>query len=281
MKTRRWLIPMLNMILVMNVFSQQTGRDSSQVLEDVIVEESYEAEFQEDKLPAPINVDFGKIVQVPKLIHWAGIDDQDLIPRDPAENFPGLEISSPALANIRPAPIKVFHTQFKNLAYWQLEVHKSDGSLFKSFSGEKSPPEFIPWDGQGDASGHLIPGRNYSYDFTAINKAGNKRVFPGKTFSVPAFYLRDENGITVAIAMSELVSEDGLKLESSADEYALEIAGLFRYFSNNEYISIRASHPTSDEFVGLVANHIRVDKSKINRISQGEESQDHMLIRLE
>ena len=102
-------------LLIVILFSfeapaQKTQVDSSQTLEDVLVRETYEAGFKEDKPPVHINIDFAELLQIPERIHWASIDKNNALTESKAWDSFTLNLSSPELANIRPEPVKIFRT---------------------------------------------------------------------------------------------------------------------------------------------------------------------------
>jgi hypothetical protein len=245
--------------------AQNTKSDSSQTLEDVLVQETYEMEFEEEKLPVQINTDFSVLLEIPDRVHWSILDKSDpSSAEDGWEHFP-FNLFAPELVNIRPEPIMRFRTKFKKLASWRFGIHRNDGQTFRIYEGKGNPPEYISWDGRGDEGESFIPGQNYSYSFTAIDKASNKRVFPGETFSVPAAYLSRPKGVEVGIASSELFTDDGLNLMPTAKDLAREVANLYRYYSHKGNISIEISHPRSDDFIQLMADNLMIAPGSIDR----------------
>jgi len=244
--------------LLFNLGYTQEKPDSSKTIEGVIIKETYKATFEEEKFPIKLDMDFSNIVQIPESIHWASIKPSVSINNDDWKHF-HFNLSTPELTNIQPQPAKVFYVQFKDLSIWDLEIYSSDGSLFKSISGEENPPQSIAWDGIGDNQKFLTPGYTYTYAFNAVDKAGNKRIFPGKTFNVQALYFKHDNKILVGISFSKVFSSDGYDLLKNAKDYAQELASLIRYYSLKGNVMIDFEHPLKNEFLTLVANSLNKD----------------------
>ncbi|MEJ2634160.1 MAG: hypothetical protein P8184_02580 [Calditrichia bacterium] len=259
---KSWLVLFALFSLAVSGISQQAA-DSSKALDEVVVKETYKAELQEEKLPIVMNTDFSDLIQIPEKISWAAIQPA----ADGSQNsgnwqsFP-FRISDSHAANIHPQPARVFQAHFKDLNTWQLDIFRSDGALFRTISGEKNPPESIPWDGKGNDGSLLVPGHVYSYSFTAIDKAGNKRTFPGQTFSLPAVFFADTSGIRIRIANTELFSGDGTGLLPGASSYLKEIAALYNAYSEEDQIGISSSHASSEELLSrLGASLFRSEES--------------------
>ncbi len=237
-------------------FGQEPTADSSKVLNDVVVKETYVAIYEEDKLPINIDAGFSDVVKIPERITWTAVDRQNLEPgSDNWEHF-AFKLSSPQFANIIPAPVKMFRAQFKKLSKWKFEIYNSNGSLFRTIEGDGNPPESIAWDGRGDNGDMFIPGHNYAYSFTPTDKAGNKRTFPGQNFSVDAAYVHLDNLLWIGINDSRLFSYDGISLLKSAGECAQEVASLFQYYSQKGLITIKSNHPFIKNFVKLIADQL-------------------------
>lgn len=245
-------------------FGQEQPEDSSKVLNDVVVAEKYEAVFEEDKIPIRLGADFSDVVKIPERINWTAVDNQNPESESDSWEHFAFKLSSPQYANINPAPVKMFRAQFKKLSKWKFEIFRSNGSLFRTIEGEGNPPETVAWDGRGDNGDMLIPGHNYAYSFTPTDKAGNKRVFPGQNFSVEAAYVNMDSLLWIGIADSKLFSYDGIGLLKSADEFAQEVASLFRYYSKKELITIKSNHPSIKEFVKRVAEQLTQEPEYIH-----------------
>jgi hypothetical protein len=252
--------------------------DSSDVLNDVMVKESFEAGFMEEKLPAAIHLDFSEVVQISERVHWASVDAGA---QSSDNNFHlNLQLAPPHLANIRPAPVKTFNLKFSNLQRWKLDITASDGSLFRSLAGAGNPPEQISWDGFSDNGEHLIPGHTYAYSFTAVDKAGNKKTFPGQSFSVAAFYLNYENKLIVGIDPAALFTTDGLRLKPAAGQFAQEAAGLIRYFSTTGKVAVRGRAAHHQEFFDQVLRELVADAGMFTA-ADSQTKGDHLIFYIE
>ena len=96
--------------------------DSSNILNDVVVQETYEAHFEEDKSPIQIDLDFSNVVKISERVNWKSIDKK----REPIEQSSSkimkLQLSSPEFASIRPAPVKIFKAYLEKLDRWRLDI---------------------------------------------------------------------------------------------------------------------------------------------------------------
>jgi len=255
---KKYISFLFMLFLVSNLLAQEKI-DSTKTIENVVVKETYKASFEEEKFPVSLKLDFSNIVQIPVQINWDAINPEKMVANlDNWDHF-SFKFSNPEFSNIKPQPVKVFHAQFSNLAKWKLEILSSDGTLLRCISGKGNPKESILWDGFGTNGELFTPGQNYTYSFTANDKAGNKRTFAGETFSESAVFLHVENKIWVGIDEAKLFSSEGYGLLQSAPDYCKELASLIRYYSSKYEISFNSSHPQKDEFIKLLAQELGRD----------------------
>jgi hypothetical protein len=255
--------------------------DSSQTLDDIIVQETFEASFEEEKFPIHLNLKLSDVVKIPERINWESIDQHNIKKDEKNWQHFSFRLSSPQWANIQPAPVKVFKVQFKNLKSWKLDIFTSDGTLFRSMEGEKNPPKTIPWDGRGDTGEMMIPGHNYSYSFTPVDKAGNKRTFPGKSFFIPAVYSIAEDSLWIGIAVSQIFSYEGFGLLNTAGNYAKEVASLIRYYSKKNEIIVECYHPKSQDFIKLITTELGEDDKFIRYKRVSKKKDEHLVVLIE
>jgi hypothetical protein len=257
----------------------QQSADSTNVLDDVTVKESFESGFIEEKLPLDLAVDLSEVVQISERVHWSSIDATNLQSTERAKL--DLRLASPQLVNIRPAPVKIFTVKFSNLERWKLDITASDGSLFRSISGIGNPPAQVSWDGIGDNGEHLIPGHNYAYSFIATDKAGNKKTFLGQSFTVPAFYLNHNNKLCVGIDNAHLFGSDGLRMKPEAQQFAREVAALVRYFSTTSNVQVRGRSVNTREFFDLILNDLITDESLFTSAETAGSKGDYLVFYIE
>lgn len=268
-------------LLVSISAAQEQGADSSQTLDDIIVQETFEASFEEEKFPIYLDLKLSDVVKIPERINWMSIDQQNINKQVSNWQYFSFRFSSPQFTNIQPTPVKIFKAQFKNLKSWKLEIFTSDGTLFRSMEGEKNPPKTIPWDGLGDNGEMMIPGHNYSYSFTPIDKAGNKRTFPGKSFFVPAVYSISEDSVWVGIAVSQIFSYEGFGLLNTAQNYAKEVASLIRYYAKKNEIVLECSHQNSQDFIKLISTGLGEDENFIRYKKTGKKNSEQLIVLIE
>lgn len=263
-------------ILISNGFAQNSSESeqAKKSLDDVVVKETYEAGAEEEKLPVVLKSDFTNLVEIRERIHWSSVPwtFEDL---NPAVTLFECKTSSPELVGIIPGPAKVFHVDFKDLANWKLEIFASDGSKFRSLSGEGDPPQNLPWNGRGDSGNPLIPGEKYAYSFTAVDKAGNRRTFPGEAFTVPALYLSSEGGVWIGISDNMLFSPNGFGLSSNAEDYSSELASLIYYYAQKGKIKIQSHHPDTEKFLELLAKKLGMDAASFEQANGSEPQGDY------
>jgi len=263
------------LILISNGFAQNSSGSEvgKKSLDDVVVKETYEAGAEEEKLPVVLKSDFTNLVEIRERIHWSSVPwtFKDL---NPAVALFECKTSVPELVGIIPEPPKVFHVDFKDLANWKLEIFASDGSKFRSLSGEGDPPKSISWNGRGDSGNPLIPGEKYAYSFTAIDKAGNRRTFPGEAFSVPALYLSSDQGVWIGISDDMLFSPNGYGLSRMAENYSDELANLIYYYADEGKIKIQSHHPDMEKFLELLAKKLKMEVANFEQVNSSDPQGD-------
>jgi hypothetical protein len=219
------------------------------------VKETFEAGSEEEKLPVFLKENFSNLVEIKERIHWSSVSWTYEGEKPAVETFTA-RLSSPEFTGIAPAPAKVFFLNFEDLASWKIDVFTSDGQKFRSLSGEGNPPKYVAWDGRGDDNSPLALGESYAYSFTAVDRAGNRRTFPGGAFSVPALYLKDDNEYWIGLSYATVFSPNGYGLTREAEDYASEVVNFITYFADEGKVSVGSDHPLTDQFIALVAKKL-------------------------
>ena len=256
---------LLLLVLVSNGLTQNASEAKNQTLDDVVIKETYEVGTEEEKMPIILKSDFTNLVEIRERINWSSVPWS-------TGNFSEFQLfdcrtSSPELVEINPEPAKVFHVDFKDIARWKFDIITSDGTIFCSLNGEGNPPKSIQWDGRGNYGDPLTPGEQYSYSFTATDKAGNRRSFPGESFSVPALYLTNDEGVWIGLSYALLFSPNGYGLSSTAESYSNEIANLIYYYASEGAIKIQSQHPDTEKFLEILAKKIGQDVSYFQQMN--------------
>lgn len=104
--------------------------------------------------------------------------------------------STGALARFRP--------EVENVERWRMTIADSRGVEVAKFEGKGRPPKEIAWDGAGKDGAAATPGRTYSHVFEAWDRAGNRRHFVGRGFSVNAYRLDTPSGPVLQFTGGEL-----------------------------------------------------------------------------
>ena len=253
-------------LLLFTLAAAQTPTDAdNQALEDVVVKGTYQLGAEKEKLPVILKADFSNLVELPERIHWSVVGWQLGGGQTTLDLFEQRS-SKPQLVRIIPAPAKVFHLNFKDLSSWKIDIFSSDGRNFRSLSGEGDPPKTVAWDGWGDDGSPLLPDEPYAYSFTAIDRAGNRRTFPGEAFSIPCLYLKSEEEVWVGLANTCLFSAEGFGLLKTAEEYCSELVNFIYYYSQNGNIKIQSTHSDTDKFLELLSQKLGRDISIFQRV---------------
>ncbi len=253
----------------------QTAEDSSKVVDDVVVKETYKAELKEEKIPVSLQMDLSDLVKIPEKMSWSTIPAGGGEAQMQGEKNPfPFRMTTSDQANIHPEPVKVFQVHFKDLSTWQLDIFRSDGSLFRTINGEGNPPESIAWNGRGNDSTPMVAGHVYSYSFTAVDKAGNKRTFPGQSFSVAAAYFNDSTGVWIRIANQQLFAVDGSGMLPAANSYIEEIASLIHAYSQIDTMAVNCTNSNSDQFVSLLGKYLYKSRDCFQPLANGEGNKD-------
>jgi len=260
------------------VFGQETpGQQDANVLDDIVIQETYEAGFEEEKPALSLNFDFSDVVSIKERASWTSVDQTEEIAK---QVRPDLRLSHPELANIPPAPVKVFHITMANIGRWEFNITASDGSLFRTISGEGNPPQQLGWDGRSDQGLPLVPGHRYAYSMTAVDKAGNRGTFPGQSFTIPAFYLQNEETFLIGLAGSEIFSADGLGLTPDAEKYAREVATLIRYFTTQARVTVCGHNRYLGQFLELVRSELIVEEGYFQKIKGSRTNSESILFEI-
>lgn len=247
------------LLMLTSLLQAREVADSSQVLEDVVVQADAEIRIEEEKPAIRLDLDFSDVVSMPEYQDWTAIDALTDVPQSLPSGNIVFRFSEPQLCRIQHQPVKTFRVRFKKLSRWQLTITASDGSVFRIITGAGDPPESIAWDGRSDLGQPLQAGENYAYSFTAIDKAGNKRTFPGETFSVPAYYMQLEERHIIGLARHELSIANGLELAPAAKEYAREVGSLVRHLVATDGVKISGDIRLARNFSELLAGELIVD----------------------
>lgn len=277
---KRWVLYNCAFLLPISALAQHESADTSNVLDDVVIQEAFESEFKEEKIPFDIDLDFSHVVKLDLSLNWDSFDEvQDPKSFVLQSDLP-LRLSSPELTGIQPAPVKIFRPNFKQLSRWQLDISESNGEVFRTMAGQGNPPQEIAWDGKSNAGEPLIAGEDYAYSFTAVDKAGNKKTFPGSTFSVPAFYIFHDDGLLIGVDTSELFDREGTQLAAQAERYAREIAGLVRHYSQDGGLFFESDAPFVDHFLAILADDLFLDEDDFMKMNSGGDDHRHNSLNL-
>jgi hypothetical protein len=252
-------------------FSHTNAQEGNKSLDDVVVKETYEAGGEEEKLPIFLDADFSNLVEIKERIYWSSVPWK-YGDGNPSTDLLECRISRPEFTRIIPAPAKIFHVNFKDLASWKLDIFTSDGSTFRGLSGEGDPQRSISWDGRSDLGKPLLPGEQYAYSFTAIDKAGNRRTFPGEGFTVQALYLPDEKGIWIGLSNASLFSADGYGLAKTAEQFSSELVNFIYYYAKKGTVRVQCSNSETDKFLELLAQKLGRDITFFQRDPQSTAS---------
>jgi hypothetical protein len=101
----------------------------------------------------------------------------------------------PWLDEYRSGDIVRFRPALTDVDRWRLTIADSRNGEVRIFEGKGDPPGTIGWDGLNQAGLPMPPGYTYSYVVEAWDRAGNRRNFVGKGFSLPPYMFEDEERI--------------------------------------------------------------------------------------
>lgn len=265
-------------LLPMMVFGQDNSGDKDEnVLDDIVIQETYETEFEEEKPALNLTLDFSDVVSIKERTSWKSLDQTDELGQ---QILPNLHLSHPELANIPPAPVKDFHITMANIGRWELSITARDGSVFRKISGEGNPPQQLEWDGRSDQGRPLLAGHQYAYRMTAVDKAGNRGTFPGQSFAIPAFYLQYEDTVRVGLAGSVLFAADGLGLTPAAEKYAREVATLIRHFARQPRVAVFGHHRYLETFLEIIRSDLIVEEGYFQRIEGRRANSESILFEI-
>lgn len=113
-------------------------------------------------------------------------------------------VAQPWLERFSTGALARFRPEVDNVDHWRMTIADSRGVAVAKFEGKGHPPKEIAWDGRGVDGTSATPGRTYSHVFEAWDRAGNRRHFVGRGFSVTAYRLDSPNGPVLAFTGGEL-----------------------------------------------------------------------------
>ncbi len=97
-----------------------------------------------------------------------------------------------------------FRPQLKNVDRWKMTIADSRSQTVAVFEGKGNPPKELGWDGRSVEGKPMPPGLTYSYVLEAYDRAGNKRNFMGKGFTLPPYKIESEEQLILVFSGSEL-----------------------------------------------------------------------------
>jgi len=132
----------------------------------------------------------------------------DLMAPLAAQSTTGLPatMARPWLGTFAVGAVARFHPAVEGVDHWRLLVADSHGQVVSTFSGSGKPPHEIAWDGRTASGTPATPGLTYSYVFEAFDRAGNKRNFVGRGFTVPAYRLDTPAGPVLTFGGASLTT---------------------------------------------------------------------------
>jgi len=117
---------------------------------------------------------------------------------------PSPYVAQPWLERFSTGALARFRPEVENVDHWRLTIADSRGVEVAKFEGKGQPPKEIAWNGSGKDGGSATPGRTYSHVFEAWDRAGNRRHFVGRGFSVNAYRLETASGPVLQFTGGEL-----------------------------------------------------------------------------
>ncbi len=102
---------------------------------------------------------------------------------------------------------------------WSLTVIDFRGSPFKVFSGGKSTPDQLTWDGRGENGDMMQVGYPYSYVFSQTDKGTNTYNHAGVSFRIPALDYRSEGDRILEMTGDELFIRDESELTAPGKKW--------------------------------------------------------------
>ncbi|MBN2009891.1 hypothetical protein JW960_11165 [candidate division KSB1 bacterium] len=241
--------------------SKTAKPDSSNGLSDIVVEAAYQGPTEEEKFPFILHPDYSDVVQIPERIDWSSIQADPQMNQAVLKEPPRLQLPATNLAAIQAGTVKEFQVNFKNIRNWDFKILSGTGAVFCTMTGEGDPPSTIVWDGRSNDGKLLEPGQQYSFSFTPVDKAGNKRTFPGEPFSIPAICMIDSQGVHIGISHDQLFSVHGFGMLPASQKIIAETASLVRYYYHTGKAKIESAHPQRDDFLKQLEDELKVTES--------------------
>lgn len=118
-------------------------------------------------------------------------------------------LARPYLHVFASGPVARFSPEVRDVERWTLVIANAKGQPVQTFRGKGEPPKEITWDGRSQSGAPVTPGLTYSYVLEAYDRAGNKRNFVGRGFTVSAYRLEGPTGPTLLWAARDDDSSPG------------------------------------------------------------------------
>jgi len=146
-----------------------------------------------------------------------------------------------------------FTPDVRGVERWQLLVADARGRTVASFQGHGEPPKTIDWDGRSQDGRPVTPGLTYSYVFEAYDRAGNRRHFVGRGFTVSAYRLESDAGPVLLFSAGELRDTDDDAARGATPAIVLEAASWLNQSARPGPLDVRATARSADQAAALAA----------------------------
>jgi len=204
---------LLSFILMFNL-SAQVGE---QAQEEVEIKAKFKGKINERKPIWKTKFDIFEAAYEP-FKNKGYIFDQRLgrgIIKPPIPSLASEELRKPWLQDIVRGEVGLFYPFYgRDVQKWKLTILDAKGNVFRTYSGEETPPSRIMWNGRNDRGEILDVSLIYFYTAEVQDEAGNVVKSPEKPIKLKGILWQDGVNFIISVDGNEVFDKNSSKIKN-------------------------------------------------------------------